>query len=248
MLRNRQQKHTSNPLAFIKKKKKQTAHKMKRLVTIIIGLLAVNLSFGQTQNKTGFDKSLVAQLDTIHENDQKYRLQLFEILGNPRSESNDLEIIALSETINESDSINLLKIEKILNEHGWLGADVIGEQGNNTLFLVIQHSDLEIQVKYLPMLREAVKRGNAKGEYLALLEDRIAMKQGKRQIYGSQIEKDYDTGESYVWPLTEPEKVNKRRAEVGLEPIEDYVKSMGMTWDVEKHKERTKIIESEKDE
>lgn len=220
---------------------------MKIIISIIVGLLIANLLFGQPQNKKGFDKSLMAQLDTIHEDDQKYRLQLAEILGKSRSESDNMEIIALSETITERDLINLLKIEKILNEHGWPGADVIGEQGNETLFLVIIHSDLEIQVKYLPMMREAVKLGNAQGKDLALLEDRIAMRQGKRQIYGSQIKKDYDTGVSYVWPLIEPEKVNERRAKVGLEPIEDYVKSAGMTWDIEKHKERTKIIESQKE-
>lgn len=221
---------------------------MKKLDTIIVGLLIVNLSFGQTQNKTNFDKSLEAQLDTIHQDDQKYRLQLTELLGKSRSESDNIEIIALSETITEKDSINLFKIEKILNEYGWLGADVIGEQGNNTLFLVIQHSDLVTQVKYLPLMREAVKLGNAQGKDLALLEDRVAMKQGKRQVYGSQIKKDYDTGESYVWPLIEPEKVNERRAKVGLKPIEDYIEGLGMTWDVAKHIEKTKSIESQKEE
>lgn len=223
---------------------------MKRIASIIIGLIIVNFSFGQTQNKKGFDESLMAQLDTIHQEDQKYRLQLMEILKkSDRNESDNLEILALSEIINEKDSINLLKIEKILNEQGWLGADVIGEQGNNTLFLVIQHSDLEVQLKYLPMMQEAVKLGNIKSNDFALLEDRIAVRQGKRQLYGSQIYTNYDTGESYVYPLIEPEKVNERRAKAGLdESIEDYVKrAVGMTWDVEKHKERTKRIESQKE-
>lgn len=223
---------------------------MKKLVLIIAGLLIVNLSFGQTTNKISLDKSIMAQLDTIHQEDQTYRLQLAEILAKSvREDSDNIKIITLSEIINEKDSINLLKIERILNEYGWLGADVVGEDGNKTLFLVIQHSDLETQLRYLPMMREAVKLGNANGKDFALLEDKIAVKQGKRQIYGSQIFKNYDTGESYVYPLIEPEKVNERRAEVGLEPIEDYVKkAIGMTWDVEKHKERTKRIESQKEE
>jgi len=223
---------------------------MKNLVSIIVGLLIVNLSFGQTQNKTSFDKSLMARLDTIHQEDQKYRLQIVAILEKSRSESDNIELIALLKIMNEIDSINLLKIEKILNEHGWQGVDVIGEQGNETLFLVIQHSDLETQLKYLPMMQEAVKLGNIKMKDFALLEDRIAVRQGKRQIYGSQIFKDYDTGESYVYPLIEPEKVNERRAKVGLdEPIEDYVKrAAGIIWDVEKHKEITKRIESQKEE
>jgi len=98
-----------------------------------------------------------------------------------------------------------------LDERGWLGLKVIGNQGNSTLFLVIQHSDLETQLKYLPMMREAVKLGNTRASSLALLEDRVALRQGKRQIYGSQIGRDQETGEYYVSPLIEPEKVNERR-------------------------------------
>jgi hypothetical protein len=103
-----------------------------------------------------------------------------------------MELITLIDLMNEKDSLNLIKVEKILNEHGWLGANVIGKQGNKTLFLVIQHSDLETQLRYLPIMREAVKNGNAKGKDFALLEDRIAIKQGKRQIYGSQIKIDIE--------------------------------------------------------
>jgi hypothetical protein len=220
---------------------------MKELALMIIGLLTVNLSFGQTTNKTNLNRSLIVQLDTILQEDQKYRLLLTEILAKSvREDSDNMKIITLSETIDEKDSINLLKIERILNDYGWLGADVLGEEGNKTIFLVIQHSDLETQLKYLPMMRKAVEFGNANAKDIALLEDRIAVRQGKRQIYGSQIYKDYNTGEAYVYPLVDPEKVNERRAKVGLEPIEDYVKNVGITWNIEKHKERTKKIEAEK--
>lgn len=217
---------------------------MKKIASIIVGLLIVNLSFGQTLNKKGFDKSLMAQLDSIHKLDQHYRQQMSKIEKKYGAQSE--EFITLLLQIEETDSLILIEVEKILDEHGWLGADVIGEQGNKTLFLVIQHSDLETQLKYLPMMREAVQLGNARKIDFALFEDRIAMRQGKRQIYGSQISKNYDTGEIYVWPLIEPEKVNERRAEVGLGPIEDYVKRLGITWDVEKHKEKTKRIKSQK--
>ena len=120
------------------------------------------------------------------------------------------------ETINEKDARNLIKIQKILDEKGWLGQDVIGGRGNMTLFLVIQHAPIEIQEKYLPMMREAVKKNNAQPSSLALLEDRIALRTGKRQIYGSQIGRNPETGEFYVSPIENPEKVDERRAKVGL--------------------------------
>lgn len=54
-------------------------------------------------------------------------------------------------------------------------------------------------------------------------------------------------GKYYVSPLIDPENVDKRRAQVGLGTIADYVKHWGITWDIEKHRERTKKVEAEKE-
>lgn len=208
--------------------------------TELIAMVKAN----KDEHEQSLDKTLVAQLDTIHQLDQSYRKQIDEIEEKHGRDSDEMK--AHWKLIQKTDSINLIKVSKILDERGWLGSDIIGDQGNSTLFLVIQHADLETQLKYLPMMREAVKSGNARASSLALLEDRVALRQGKRQIYGSQISRDPETGEYFVSPLIEPEKVNERRAEVGLGTIEDYVSLWDMSWDVEKHKERTKKIESEK--
>ena len=206
--------------------------------------LLTEVEANKDEYEKDLDKPLVAILDTIYESDQGYRQQIEEIEEKYGRESDEMK--AHWNLINETDSINLIKIKKILDERGWLGPKIIGNQGNSTLFLVIQHSDLETQLKYLPMMREAVKLGNARESSLALLEDRVALRQGKRQIYGSQIGIDQETGEYYVSPLIEPEKVNERRKEVGLGTIEDYIKNWDMTWDIDKHKELTKKLESEK--
>ena len=51
--------------------------------------------------------------------------------------------------------------------------------------------------------------------------------------------KNQETGEYFVSPLIDPENVDKRRAEVGLGPIADYISNWNMTWDVKKHIERS---------
>jgi hypothetical protein len=182
------------------------------------------------------DKALVAILDTIYKDDQTYRLQIGEIEQKYGSGSEAMKVHW--QLINEKDSINSIKIKTILDEHGWLGPNVIGNQGNSTLFLVIQHSDLETQEKYLPMMREAVKNGNARASNLALLEDRVALRKGEKQIYGSQVARDQKTGEYYVLPLIDPDNVNQRRNEVGLGTLQDYISNWGMTWDVEDYKKK----------
>jgi Family of unknown function (DUF6624) len=209
--------------------------------TALLNLIKQN----KEKAEANLDKPLVAQLDSIYTEDQQYRQQIDDIEKKFGWDSKEMK--AHWKIINEKDSINLIKIKAILDTRGWLGADIIGEQGNSTLFLVIQHSDIATQEKYLPMMRVAVKNGKAQGSSLALLEDRVALRQGKKQIYGSQIGKDPQTQLYYVSPLDDPDNVDKRRTEVGLQPLAEYVSHWQIKWDIEQYKkDLPKLIELEK--
>jgi hypothetical protein len=85
--------------------------------------------------------------------------------------------------IKEKDSINLVEVKTILKTYGWLGRDIVGLFANAALFLVIQHADPLTQKTYLPMMRKAVTKGNARGADPALLEDRVALNEGRKQRY-----------------------------------------------------------------
>jgi hypothetical protein len=196
------------------------------------------------KSEANLDKALVEILDTIYQEDQGLRRRIREVEEKYGRDSDEMK--AHWRTIAEKDSINLIKIQKILDERGWLGPDTIGNQGNMTLFLVIQHSDQAVQEKYLPMMREAVAKGNARPSSLALLEDRVALRQGKKQIYGSQIGRNQETGEFYVSPLQDPDNVDKRRAEVGLLTLQEYVSYWNIVWDVEKYKKELPELEKKK--
>lgn len=45
------------------------------------------------------------------------------------------------------------------------------------------------------------------------------------------MKKDQESGNYFVAPLKDPNKVNERRAQVGLGKIEDYVSRWNITWD-----------------
>ncbi len=95
-----------------------------RILFALLGILFFNLAFGQTGKipDPTQKKELVAILDTIHQEDQKYREGLdtiYKKYGWDSKETKDVWKI-----INAKDSINLIKIEKILAEYGWLGAEV----------------------------------------------------------------------------------------------------------------------------
>ncbi len=74
------------------------------------------------------------------------------------------------------------------------------------------------------MMQEAVKNGRAERSHLALLIDRVEMNNGRPQVYGSQINGDT------IYKILDEVNVNKRRAEVGLEPLEEYAKQFNIDY------------------
>ena len=178
-----------------------------------------------------FDKPLKEQLEQIYVRDQTLR-QLYQSAEEKFGRESD-EMKYFRELVSDQDSLNELEVIKIIEEKGWVGKSLVGGQANMTLWLVIQHAPIETQEKYLPLLEESVMKGESSGRHLALLEDRIQMRNGKPQTYGSQITRDEETGKQIVYEIWEPEYVNQRRKNVGLGPIEDYVKRLGIEWTIE---------------
>lgn len=188
-----------------------------------------------------YDKPLQRELLDIYNDDQLIRREYLDSAGKLGYNSPVLD--SLGEVMYVKDSINVEKIVKILDAKGWVGKDKIGKRANTTLFLVIQHADIEVQKKYLPLMKDAVTKGNASGKELALLVDRIALGEGKKQIYGSQLGTHPQTGKFYIRPLDDPDNVDKRRATVGLGSLADYAKTWGLIWDVEEYKKQLPEIE-----
>jgi len=184
-------------------------------------------------------ENLKATLDTIWKNEQhpiRLRDSLMKVYG-----EESLEFKKQEEIVHRNHAINEKKIIEILDTQGWPGEDIIGAQGNLTICNVIQHSDNAIRLKYLPMMRQAVKVKKLQPRLLARAEDRIATDLGKLQIYGGQIKYYPETKSFNVWPILDPENVDKRRAEIGLEPIADFLKTrrFPLEWNLKEQIRRT---------
>jgi hypothetical protein len=82
------------------------------------------------------------------------------------------------------------------------------------------------------MLKQCVNNGDLKKDCLAILEDRMMRDFNKKQLYGSQLKKDRETGIWTLHPVRDPENLNKRRKKMGLEPIEEYLKGLDIEYDL----------------
>jgi hypothetical protein len=188
-----------------------------------------------------YDHKLKAQLEQIYDDDQNLRNQFVAITQKSGYESE--EVKALRKQIVEKDAINFKAVEAILAEHGWLGPKQVGSKATGALFLVIQHADEEARRKYVPMMREAVKEKKARADSLALMEDRIAIEAGEKQIYGSQLS-NID-GKMALRPTEDPDHLDERRAAIGMSRIADYVANWKLEWDLNAFKKRMAVYDAE---
>jgi len=174
----------------------------------------------------GRNPTLERELKVIFRTDNQPRLRL-DSLGKQYG-FNSPQTKSIWEEVRRADSINLPKIERILQQYGYPGKHLVGEKQNVTTWLVIQHAPLAVQEKYLPLIQKAADQGELGKSNLALLIDRIRIYRGQKQLYGSQVTLGAD-GKNSFDPIEDEVNVDKRRAEVGLSPLKDYARQ----WNIE---------------
>ncbi len=126
------------------------------------------------------------------------------------------------------DRENLALLDTIVCKFVWPTKSAFGEKAALAAFLIVQHSPLPVQETYLPSLKAAVVAKEADPTHLATLEDRINVRNGRPQVYGSQV--CYRPGGGFAWrPLVEENeaKLDAIRASIGLRSISQYAAAFG---------------------
>ena len=180
-----------------------------------LGAATTVLVFGQTNIE------LRDELLTLFESDQSGRPLLQEAIREHGLDSS--EVRALWEEQTRVDARNLARLKEIVTEHGWPGPSTVGRQASSAAFLILQHSDHETQIEYLPVVKAAVKAGEFSQSHFALFQDRILVGQGKPQIFGTQLYLDDATGKLAPYPIEDEANVDARRRELGMMPLAEYI-------------------------
>lgn len=175
-------------------------------------------------------QEISAELEALHDEDQRYRARLTEMIIN--KEPFDNEFV---QEMNISDSVNKIRMIEILDQHGWISKDHISEKAFDATFLVIQHADVKTMEKFYPDFRKLASTDSTILVYAGMMQDRILMYNSKKQIYGTQASSRLDTAgypEYFIWPIENPEEVNLRRKAAGFEEtIEEYTIGMEAIYD-----------------
>lgn len=125
------------------------------------------------------------------------------------------------------DHENTGHMRQIVRTYGWPTRDLVGDKGANLAWLLVQHADHSpaFQRECLDLMTPLLGQGGVRKQDYALLTDRVLLAEGKKQRYGSQFFQRPD-GRWMPKPIEDPENVDKRRAEMGLQPLAEYRKAL----------------------
>ena len=147
-----------------------------------------------------YDIPLRLKLLQIRKADQSIRHQFMKAFSAvPR---NQWLVDSLSREMHRVDSLNQMTVCDILDHRGFVGRSVVGDVCD-AFWLVIQHASLELEKKYLPVFQKAAERHDLMPMQVAMMEDRIAMFEGRPQKYGTQMIEDAN-GKMVVWKMLDP--------------------------------------------
>ena len=122
----------------------------------------------------------------------------------------------------DADSTKFLRT--IVAAIGWPTIRMVGKEASATAWLLLQHSpDIDFMERCLELMK-AAPRGEVALRDIAFLEDRVCLLRGRPQIYGSQFQGRGKTLRLYL--VEDTERLDERRAAMGLPPFEEYEKQI----------------------
>jgi hypothetical protein len=167
--------------------------------------------------------AIKAELEALHKSDQELRQEHQKLLSEARTKGVklDKQIEAdIWKRIGEQDKVNQRRVAEIVDAYGWPGKTDVGSQAATGVFLVVQHAEAAFQQRYLDLMRKAAMSGEASKQNFALPEDRLLLRTGKPQRYGSQVNtKDGVT----LLPVEDEANLDARRNEMELPPVCTYL-------------------------
>lgn len=201
------------------------------VAAISMPLVHAQATDSQPTGQTVRDEALRRELFGMTEEDQQARVEMIQELASAGmpigsgADANDPKFAAIMKQmaakLKAVDEKNRGRLQEIVNEHGWPGISLVGKDGAHAAWLLVQHADADREFQKACLARmEALPDGDVEKKAIAYLTDRVLVGEKKPQRYGTQMDSDFQPA-----PIEDPENVDQRRAEVGLPPLAEYLRS-----------------------
>jgi hypothetical protein len=123
----------------------------------------------------------------------------------------------------EIDCANTAWLREQVRSHGWFDISTYGAEADEAAWLIVQHADRTpaFQGEMLALIEERAAAGQSDQRHMAYLWDRVAVKEGRPQRYGTQMQ-CLDGQAQPIGGLEAPWQIEERRAALGMGSYATY--------------------------
>ncbi|WP_415644903.1 DUF4135 domain-containing protein [Stackebrandtia soli] len=124
-------------------------------------------------------------------------------------------------------------LETVVDLHGWPDAELVGPDASAAACRLVQHAEGQLarRLRMLAAMRAAVRMEAIPASELAYTEDALLIARGLPQRYGTKFARE---GDRFVpHPVSDPDSVDERRREMGLESLARYAERIRRRFDKE---------------
>lgn len=125
---------------------------------------------------------------------------------------------------------NEQELDRLIAAKGWPRVGGVGREAAMAAYLVAMHSHTGLQKKYLSTIKRICEEKELPWERYALICDRSLFNENKPQRFGTHTRYNERTKAEELYPLEDESKVNEWRKEIGLPPLEEYLKQFNITF------------------
>ncbi len=140
----------------------------------------------------------------------------------------DQTMRASGEWDNKIDEKNTKEMKKIVTTFGWPDKQIVGDEGAEAAWLLVQHADhdKQFQRECLGLMTQKIKSKTVSPIHVAYLSDRVNVNFGRKQWYGTQFYFDQKKQSLLPRSIRDKPHLESRRKKIGLEPFKTYAKRM----------------------
>ncbi|MFT3880393.1 MAG: hypothetical protein QM703_12120 [Gemmatales bacterium] len=205
---------------------------MQHTLSIVLLCLVNSSGFADDPPKAPSVKEPALREDLLKrtKSDQAARFALIDWMKNNNevnkgklSKEKQEEYTKLIVAVTQADTENTKWFKTIIEKHGWPTFTMVGKDGGQSAWLLVQHADADPKFQRLCLdLMTKQPKTEVSLSNLAYLTDRVLLAEGKKQLYGTQFIRV--EGKSQPRPIEDEQNVDKRRAEMGLSTLAEYAK------------------------
>ncbi|MBU6389582.1 hypothetical protein KGQ71_03630 [Patescibacteria group bacterium] len=170
-------------------------------------------------------RHLAKVLRQMMRSDQTVRLNVSTALARDGRVSKKLVDAMVS-----TDGENTKRLKGIFRGQGQSLIRQATESELRAIWLITQHADHDVKFQklVLRLIKPLIRDKSKAKEHYAYLQDRVLVNEGKPQLFGTQFTQDKH-GKPIPHKIRDPQYLDARRREFGLQPFAEYEKFFHLT-------------------